>query len=104
MEAEATVCEGGLQYKSGAFDLFDYKLRHQTVRDKFDSVFVHLREKLLAGRVDEAHVGQIDHRRHRCFASDCAAPAFFEFADTRATESPFNKETKVAGDFSGADA
>jgi hypothetical protein len=78
------------------FDLVNNELGHQTVRDELDPSFVHLREKQLAVGVDEAHVREIYERRQWTLAGNCALPAFFEFRNTAARKSPFDKETDIA--------
>lgn len=78
------------------FDLVNNELRHQTVCDELDPAFVHLRQKQFAVGVDEAHVCEIDERRQWTLAGNGALPAFFEFGDTRARQSPLDKETDIA--------
>ena len=86
------------------FDFVDDELRHQPVSDQLDSVFVHLREELFAVGVDEAHVCEINECREWRLAGDRALPALLEFRDTRAGQSPFDKETNVAVNNSGCDS
>ena len=79
------------------FDLVEKKLGHQAVCDELDSVFFHLREQLLAVGVDKAHVGEVDQGWQWRFTIYGAAPALFQFADTRACEFSFDEETNVSG-------
>jgi hypothetical protein len=64
------------------FDFVDDELRHQTVRDKLDPAFVHLREEVFAVGVDEAYVREIYERRQWALAGNSALPALFELRDT----------------------
>ena len=86
------------------FDLVNNELRHQTVCDELDSAFMHLREKQLTVGVDKADVCQIYERRQRTLAGDCTLPAFFQFRNTRARQSPFDKETDIAINYSRCDS
>lgn len=86
------------------FDFIDDELRHQTVGDEFDAMFMHLREELPAVAIDKAYVREIDERRKRTLAGDRALPAFLKFGDTCARESPFNNETYMAVDNSSCDS
>lgn len=78
------------------FDFVDDELRHQAVGNELDSVFAHLREELFTMGVDKAHVCQIDEGWKWRLTRDRALPAFLEFRNTPARQSPFDKETKLA--------
>ncbi len=105
MVCEATALKASLQ---SVFylprDLVEEELRHQPVGDEPNPVLVHFRQQLLAVRVDEAHVGEVDQRRQRRFSGEGAEPALLQFTDTRAGEFSFNDEAEVSGDVASGNA